>query len=293
MPEWWSSYVEQMAAQMDDTLGRHDVSRGEAPRNIESGLGIQILVEQDETPTGHIVKVIADTFGDYGSIVLQTFEAKVLPEESRKATIPQSGRPSEQVTWNGESFLGQTYARIPYESIAPINETARFQRAVLLKQIGVITSDSQFAAYVDTPGTKSLIEELNFHVAKARRENHAMALGEVMIPAAFDNHAIHIEEHNRERSTAAYERAEPQVQRVYDLHVQAHSTLAAEEAGEQALKMQYAQSLAGAAQASQPPGSAMPAAPGQPGMPETQANNAPTPGGRGAPQPQLEGVPTQ
>jgi hypothetical protein len=47
MPDWWQRLPGDLAAQMDDTIGIHEVSRGEAPVNIESGLGLSILAEQD------------------------------------------------------------------------------------------------------------------------------------------------------------------------------------------------------------------------------------------------------
>jgi hypothetical protein len=276
MPDWWIRMPELLSSQMDDILGIHDVSRGQAPANIESGLGIQILVEQDETPTGHLARVMADTFGDYASLVLETYARKVT--EPRTATLMSPGQPNEQINWTGESFRGQTYARVPYAAIAPMNEAAKFARAITLRQVGMLQTESEFAAYVDMPGEKSFVEDINFHIAKARRENQEMAVGEVNIPAEFDEHSIHIEEHNRYRSTADYERATPEIRQVFDLHVQAHSTLAAEEAAEQMLKMQFAPGLAEAAQAGQPPGSRIPSATPE-AAPQGPENNSPRPEG--------------
>lgn len=273
MPQWWIEMPERLSAQMDDILGIHDVSRGKAPPNIESGLGIQILVEQDETPTGHLARVIADAFGDFASLVLKTYEKKAT--EPRQATLMSPGVPNEQITWTGESFRGQTFARVPYAAVAPMNEAAKFARAITLRQVGFLTTDSQFAAYVDMPGETSFVEDINWHIAKARRENQEIAIGEVAIPADFDDHSVHIEEHNRYRSTSDYERAEDQVRSVHDRHVQAHSTMAAEEAAEQLLKQQFGPGLAEAAQGGQPPGSRIPSGP----VPEGPENNVARPEG--------------
>jgi hypothetical protein len=102
------------------------------------------------------------------------------------------------------------------------------------------------------------IEAIDSDIAKARRENYEMMTGEVCVPRDFDDHTKHISEHNIERRSARYERASPQQQAVLDKHVQAHSTMAAEEMGAQMLKMQHAPGLAEAAQANEPPGSAQP-----------------------------------
>lgn len=268
MPQWWIEMPDKLGAQLDDILGVHDISRGEAPPNIQSGQGLAVLLEQDETPTGHLVRIVADAFTDFASMVLKIYEKNVT--EQRTATTGRPGYANQIAVWDGESFCGQTEARVPYDAVAPLNEAAKFARAMSMIQVGMITTPSQLAAYVDTGNGKSFIEDINWHIAKARRENHAMSIGETMIPAAFDNHSIHIEEHNRFRSTADYERLDDRDRNIVDLHVQAHSTLAAEEMGDQALKAQFAPQLGMAAQAGQPPGSEMPGPPGQ-----SQANNAP------------------
>jgi len=159
-----------------------------------------------------------------------------------------------------------------------MNEAAKFARAVTLKQIGFLATESAFAAYVDMPGEKSFVEDINWNIAKARRENQSMSLGEVPVPAAFDDHSVHIEEHNRYRSSADYENLPEEQRQVVDMHVQAHSTLAAEEAAEQLMKQMYGDpSLAMAAQAGQPPGSMRPESPQQ--GEQTMANNSPRPEG--------------
>lgn len=259
MPDWWQRTPEALAAQMDDIIGVHDVSRGEAPTNIESGLGVSILVEQDDTPTGRLSQTMADAWGDLATMILRTYEQNVGVDENRAATPNAPGAyVQEKFAWNGQSFAGQTVATVPYEAVAPMNEAARFARAMALVDRQVIQGGPQLSAYIDVPGKQSMIERINPQVAKARRENYQLGSGEPCIPADFDNHAIHIEEHNIFRMSARYERSDERIRNLVDMHVQAHSTLAAEEAAEQLLKQQFAPPLAQAAQASQPPGSMLP-----------------------------------
>lgn len=256
MPDWWQRVPERLEAAMDDALGVHDISRGEAPSNIESGLGLSILQEQDDTPTGKLAQTLADAFSDLGTLVLKTYEAKVQPPERRTARI--TGPITERVSWDGTSFLGQCYARVPYDAVAPISEAGRWAKALALLDRKVISDPRAFSAYVDLPGQASLIEAVNVDVAKARRENHEMMFGETCIPLIEDNHAIHINEHRAEMMSGRFERADEATQNRLRLHMQAHATLAAEEMGAQALKAEFAPPLALAAQANQPPGSAIP-----------------------------------
>lgn len=293
MPQWWEAMPERLSAQMDDILGVHDISRGQAPSNIQSGAGLAILAEQDDTPSGRFAQILADVFGDLMTMILQTYEQKVKPPESRKATIGVPGQVSEKITWTGEDLLGQTNCKVPYDAVVPINEAARWGRLQFYVQAGMITSARQASAFMDVPGLGGeFIEGIDPQVAKARRENYEIMLGEVCVPRDFDDHAIHIEEHNVQRLSSRYERATPEIQQIMDMHIQAHSTMAAEEAGMQALKQAYAPQLAAAAQASQPPGSAQPMPSGTPqaNLGAALGGGAPAPPGASA-GPEVPGLP--
>ena len=259
MPAWWIEMPDRLNGAMDDALGSHDISRGANVANIQSGAGLAILAEQDDTPIGQFAYVIGDTFGRFMTMILQTFEAKVQEPEYRTSQIANPGQVAEQVKWTGTDLMGQTTCEVPRDAIAPINQEARFQKLQFLVQAGMITSAAMASKFLDIPGYGgAFIEGIDPQIAKARRENYELMSGEVCIPKPFDDHAVHIAEHNNERLSARYDRATPEIQRIIDQHVQAHSTMAAEEAAAQAMKQQFAPPLAGAAQANQPPGSAVP-----------------------------------
>lgn len=254
MPDWWQRTPQELSRAMDDIIGIHDVSRGTTPANVESGLGLSILAEQDETPTGKLSQTIADVFGDLATMILKTYEKQVPAEEQRQARIDQPGYIAEKFKWNGQSFAGQTEARVPYDAVAPMNEAARFARGMAFLDRKIIQTPRQLSAYVDIPGNSSFIEAIDPNVSKARRENYQMGLGEPEVPATFDNHQLHIEEHNAFRLSARYERLDQQARDLIDKHVQAHSNLAAEEAAKQQVRTETAPMLAQAANADQMPG---------------------------------------
>ena len=266
MPDWWQRTPTELASAMDDVIGVHDVSRGNAPANIESGLGLSILAEQDDTPTGRLSATMAEAWSDIATMILQTYEQNVIETEQRTAK-PDAPNAyiQEKFTWNGASFAGQTTAFVPLDAVAPINEAARFARAMALMDREVIKGGPQLSAFLDMPGT-DFVERTNPQIAKARRENYQMGQGEAMIPADFDNHATHIEEHNNFRLSGRYERMDDQTRSIVDNHVKAHEMLAMEEMAKQMVRMQAAPGMAMAAQAHQPPGSATPMAPTEPNV---------------------------
>lgn len=291
LPQWVIEQPALLAQQIDDVLGLHEVSRGVAPKNIESGLGISVLVEQDSTPLGHLVQEVGRAFEKFGTLCLKIYEAKV--KETRKAKVQVPGQVPEVVAWTGKALAGQTNAIVPVDQIMPNSRAAMFAMA---KDMATLfpeqfqTNMAEFARLAQLPDQHTMLENLDPDVAKAQRENHLiMTSGQVCVPADFDNHATHITWHNRERKMARYEGADAGIREIIDLHIQAHEVMAAEEMGKQIAKMTQGGPIAGPAAAAAP--TANEAAPlPQPGMPGPNGTQQ-LPGGPGGAPPPL--VPNQ
>lgn len=249
LPTWVIQEPEMLARQMDDIMGVHDVSRGVTPANVESGVGLSVLVEQDSTPLGSMTRELTHGFERFATLCLKLYAAKV--KETRTARVrPQSGGGAipEVVSWTGESLAGQTVVEIPEDAVMPRSRAAMQAFAERLLTLGVLPKDRPdvFARIADVPDQSFLLEGVDPDAAKALRENHLMAIGQTPVPADFDNHAVHIQRHNTFRKSARYETMDPQLRELVDLHVQGHETMAAEEAGEQFAKAQVSAALSGA-----------------------------------------------
>lgn len=231
LPNWLMEIPSALRNEIDDLLGVHDVSRGQAPVNIESGYGLAVLAEQDATPIGKMSQVTADVFGSVGSMVLKLYEDNV--KETRKAIITRPGEVAETAEWTGKSLAGQTTALVPSELIAPRSRAAQAKLAESLLQMGLIDSLEQMSRVAELPGERDLIAAVHPDVDRARRENAEMAAGRVRFPESYDDHAMHIREHNHFRKTARYESLPVIVRDFISDHIQAHETLAAEEAAKQ------------------------------------------------------------
>lgn len=232
--DWWR-IIDALSLQIDDILGVHDVSRGSAPANIESGYGLSVLAEQDSTPLGKMTKSAVAAFSELGSSVLQLYESEV-KSAKRTSVVRIPGQPPQTASWTGKDLAGQTLAVVPIDAVAPRSQAAMQAFAEKALQMGLITTIQQFTRLAETPGARDMIDSVAPDVARARRENHAMALGRVSFPEEFDNHTDHIAEHNAFRKSAAYEQLKPEWKRIFALHVQAHETLAGQEAGKMAVR---------------------------------------------------------
>lgn len=278
MPAWWVDEPRALRDEMSDIMGVHDISRGDAPVNIESGYGLSVLAEQDTTPVGKLVKSGARAFGKIASMALKLFEAEV--KGPRTAVVRTPSQPPETSTWTGRDLLRQTEAEVPLEAVMPRNKAAMMAQAEKLVTMGLIQSFEQYATIAELPGHKDLINRLDPDVAKARWENHMMALGRPCVPEAFDEHAKHITELNNFRKSAKYRQLDADTQAIYEEHAKAHEVMGAEDMGRARAKAAIDPALAAAPDANGgpvlpvgelPPGGGMaagaPALPDEAGLP--------------------------
>jgi hypothetical protein len=111
---------------------------------------------------------------------------------------------------------------------------------------------------IDLPGTGFMGELLDADASKAQAENHLFGAEQPCLPEHFDDHALHIAEHNRFRKSRAYEFGSHETRQIADLHVLAHQRLAEEEAARQMDANAITPGLGGIPQAHEPAGSQVP-----------------------------------
>lgn len=236
MANWVMQSPEMLMKQLEDILGLHEISRGVAPANIESGVGLSILVEQDTTPLGALTREIVHGFERFACMVLETYSANV--QDTRKAAIQRKGSTPEMVEWTGKSLAGQTNASIPMDAMMPRSRAALFTFAKDMWDRKVIQDPIMFTKIADLPSQEDFLDGLDTDVAKAQRENRDFAVGRPCVPRPFDDHAKHIARHNDFRKTLRYESMPEEWQNLCDQHLQAHERMAAEQMGNQVAKDQ-------------------------------------------------------
>lgn len=256
LSQWVLDQPEKLKIELADILGAHDVSRGEAPNNIQSGLGLSILVEQDSTPIGRMVREHALGWGRVATMVLQILEAKV--EDRREAIISTPGYPPESMEWKGADLAGQTDAVVDPETIMPRSKAEMMQFAQTAAQMGLLVDPaalSRFLRIAEMPDQRDILESLAPDVAKARRENAAMFMGRIpdAMSMDIDDHNVHIPEHHTAMKSPRWDLLNPKQQEIFRLHVQAHATLSAEQLARQVAKAEVNPVLASAADATGAP----------------------------------------
>lgn len=249
MPSWINELPATLMAQIDDITGVHAISRGATPMNApDSGYGLSILAEQEDTPIGRLIKETAIAWSKVGTMELQIFEANV--SESRKAVVVRTpSAPPQTIKWTGKDLMGQTQAEIPTDAIMPRSRAAMQQFAEKMLQMGMIQSLPQLATIAELPGASDIIQAVQPDVSKAQRENHAFAEGRALLVATFDDDDIHIKQHTDFAKSPRYEAMSRPDQTNFLNHIKAHEVSAAHKAANAVARGNIAPALAGAPRA--------------------------------------------
>ena len=235
LPSGIADLIQMLKLEIDNLMGVHDVSRGQAPANIESGYGISILAEQDSSPVGRLVKEMARVWSGVAEMVVKLHEAEV--KEKRTTTIHEGTGPVRR-EWKGSDIMGQTKMIVPEDAIMPKSRAAQQQWAGEALQMGLISPDDplavmRFAKLADMPDKRGIIAATLPDVDKAIRENEMVVMDEVPMPRSFDDHAIHIEVHNEFRKSLQYDLMTDQQREDIDNHIKTHEKYAMEALGQQ------------------------------------------------------------
>jgi hypothetical protein len=232
---WLQNLPDMLSMAIDDAMSVHEVSRGQAPGQIESGLGVQILTENDNSPSGKGIRTVARVFSEVATLVLEILSQEV---KEQRETLVLDGVTPNHYKWTGADLKGNINITVPLEQIVPVNRAALQAEAQKLLEMGLVETLEDYIQITQAPNASDIIAVTNPALAKARRENAAFVMGEVPLPAEFDVHEVHIPAHNAFRMTEAYELLSEDEQEVVDLHIMAHETMAAAEAGTAMMDME-------------------------------------------------------
>lgn len=283
LPRWLQDHTLRLESKLDDVMGVHNISRGVAPGDRNSGLALSVLAEQDESPTGLMAHDQADGWGYIGTLYLKLMQDKV--SEYRVATVASDAGVPAQRRWTGKMLNGQTRSTVPLDNVLPHSRAATqawvTQFGPQFPQLFQGLNSAQLARLLDLPSPAMFAEAADADAAQAQRENMLMAdglipsLGDKPFPQPFDNHAVHIAEHNRFRKSREYYYAPDKVRNIVDMHIKAHENEALKEAAGQRAMNQTLPGSAAFPQAHEPPGSMVP--------PDLAEQPPPAPTGGGGP----------
>lgn len=230
VPRWISNEAAALEMELDDIFHTHSVSRGQAPGDRNSGLALSLLAEKDDTPLGPMARDQAKGWAIIAQMTLMLYRMNAQASGmQRKATIiNEHGQPLD-ISWGAQDIDEKPKVVVPLDATSPRSKLAtqsvitsladRFPQA--FQNIDPLA----LAKMLDLPDPKGYLAQVDPDASKAQWENGLLMQGVPVVPEDFDLHDVHINIHNRERKSPAYELADPAVKEIIDLHVMAHQRM--------------------------------------------------------------------
>lgn len=273
MANWVGGEPDRLKETAQDLVSQHEVSNAGVPGRVEAGQAISLLQESDDSVMTDVIhsmnEAIADGFlmcaelhREFGPaemlVTVYDKDGIVETETLMKDMIPLDLRVKSQITTGLPQTIAGKWDRVlnlvQYQIIDP-------QRAIELLDLS--SENPSLTPYV--------LDKKN-----AYRENKQMLAGEVFRPKMFENHEVHIAEHERVCKTEEWRQAvadDPEIELTFGFHIEEHKKLQAQV--DQEMAAREAATQAGLSQNEPAPGGEAP--PPMPQPPAPADNGSPAP----------------
>jgi len=230
-------------SEMDDVSGQHETSRGQVPGRVEAARAIEMLKQADDSGLAELQRTIGSAISQGGYMALMLL-SQFGEDEQIVQTYSREGLP-EVKRFKKEHLRPGISVRVGQTSGLATTRAAKQDLAILLWQNQIITDPDVMADLMDIPVGRSSPGKAN-DVRLARNENLVMSLddpetikkmlgkseltdaeknGVALTPNSWDEHDIHIREHNDFRKTSEFDTLTVEAQQKFEFHVQNHQDL--------------------------------------------------------------------
>lgn len=254
LPNYVLNEVQQLNADFDDLSGQHETSRGNVPAGVTAATAISYLQEQDDSMLTSEIDSIESAMEKVAkhtlALVGQYWD---IPRIVKVTGVDGSW---DAAMLKGSDLNNNYDIRMEAGSSLPTSKAAKQALITDWMKLGFIPPEEGMQV-LDMGGIVKLYERVQIDEAQARRENLKMQnvddelikemfmlptdpmtgepipqvdpmsgkplLPDPVIPVnTWDNHAIHIDMHNRFRKSQAFESLDPMKQLLFEIHVQKH-----------------------------------------------------------------------
>lgn len=225
--------------EMGDRAGSSDVSSGKPSSASMPAAAILALQEADDTKMAISYKLMSDAIKDVAWHMLMLVQ-QFWTEDRLVRTWSEEGA-IEVRHFSQADVQGQLDVHVYSETGVVRSKSAMVQLALDLWSAQVITDPRHLLRLIKVPGTDFLAEVWNVDTRQAQRENEHLQLGEMVQVNSFDNHPVHIAEHDAMRKGEEYEKlairaasGDPeavQIKAAIDAHVDLHQQMVLPKAG--------------------------------------------------------------
>jgi hypothetical protein len=259
LPASFENEEQTLLAEFTAISGVSELSRfSEAPSGVKSGRALGIASEQDDTRISTSVRRVANSSVSLGKMWIRLYRQFV--QEPRMLRWIGPNREVDVREWEMSDLRSDD---VFIENAAALAETPSERRQMVFDLLNAGLFNRPELSNMDEEGRQKVFQLLEFghwetgaeddnflQKSRARRENRDMMTGQPIPVMDFDDHMLHILQHNRMRMQAEYEELMktpmgPVVNQLMMAHIAQHIQLHLQ-------SMQHQQSAAGGGQQSGP-----------------------------------------
>ena len=252
--------------EMMNTVGLHEVSQAQVPGRVESSKAIEMLKESDNSRLAELTRTTRGALAEGGWQQLQLAK-QFVPDDKILQTYSREGLP-EVKRFKKDAIKEGMRVQITMGTGLAKSRAAREEQVWKMIEAGIIRDSEIASELLDIP-VGTLNPSKAYDIRKARNENLVLASGQAVMPNSWDDHEIHLREHNNWRKTGEYLSSSKDVKQKFEHHCDTHEQQLVE-----ALQM-AAEKQALLAGAMGPPQGA---GGGGPAQPQQQPQQPPEPG---------------
>jgi hypothetical protein len=230
LPTYVMEQIQSIKLDMQDISGQHEISKGQVPSGVTAATAISYLQESDDTKLAPTITSIEEAVERIGRHTLS--HVQQFWDLPRIVKVVGDDGQYESFELSKADIRGNTDLRIEAGSATPRSRAAKQAFITELGKMGWITPDRALR-YLDMAETSKLYEEIQVDSRQAQRENLKMAQGAPIPVNDWDNHEIHMLEHNNYRKRQAYENLPDELKAIFQQHVQTHKNVLAASMGVQ------------------------------------------------------------
>jgi hypothetical protein len=244
MPQYVMQSLDHLQSDLDDASGQHEISRGGTPNSqVTAATAISFLQEQDDSILALTVESQEKGIRKIGRQYLGLAEQYWTQERAVK--VVGEDQYFDAQVFMGSAIKGNRDVRVEAGSALSFSKAARQAVIMDLMKNGMI--DPQVGLQrMEIGGVEKLYEDLQMDRRHAQRENLRLAQGQPITPPdpnaaqdpnqdqnqqlalayspnTYDNHTIHMEQHNKYRKSQQFELLPQAIKAAFDLHVQLHT----------------------------------------------------------------------
>jgi len=228
IPQFSYEEEERLVNSLYDIFGINQIARGQLPAAGIPAIGMQLLLEQDETRIGIETEQNEHAWAHIFKLALKYMEKYYKTPREYKKLGKNSEYQIEKYT--GDDFRGNTDVIVIRSSTVPTSVALRRQGILNLYDRGLVgdpadpKTRSKVLADLEYGDLTDLWKELSTDQAQIRGQIEQIEKGEQPMPNELDNHSLHIQEKNMYRKGDKFKTLSPENQSLLvddiEMHIQ-------------------------------------------------------------------------